>query len=83
MWWGLMMWSFAAIFDFPAVRPPRERQRVRKHENGAAGGSSAIFKTHFPPAAPPPPLFSLSLSLVGLGGGGVNSWGVSKYSFSF
>lgn len=61
----LMMWSFAAIFDFlrrlsglsgyfKALAPQRTWEC-----NSAASGSSAIFKTHFISVAPP---FSRSLS---------------------
>lgn len=74
---GLMMWSFAAIFDFLRrlsglfqASSPQQTWEC----NSAASGSSAIFKTHFISLAPPLLFFffffllCLSIFLVWLGG---------------
>lgn len=65
----LMMWSFAAIFDFirrlsilssyfKALAPLQTWEC-----NSAVSGSSAIFKTRFISLAPPPLSVSVFLSL--------------------
>lgn len=85
---SLMMWSFAAIFDFHTTACPsslRTSARPQTWEwSCAASGSPAILKTHFTSPAPPLPFFSLRLSLSGLTRGRVevNSLGVSNYSSS-